>query len=196
VVMTMPERETRTAVEETRVASTLEAFEAMSAAAPEGWRVELIEGGIHIVPPANGQHEEFVNELSGQVRDHRRDLRAYTGIGLLLPGRTPSDRVIPDLVIAPRGSFDNEIEYQDVGAVLLVGEVTSNSTGDHDRSVKLCSYARAGIPCYLLVDRDKDTITLFTRPSGEQYREQHSVAISEKISLPEPLGFELDSGEF
>jgi Uma2 family endonuclease len=196
VVMTMHEHETRTAAEEARVASTDEAFEAMSAAAPEGWRVELIEGEIHVMPPANGQHEEFVSEMAGQVRDHRKDLRSYTGLGLRLSGLTPSDKVIPDLVIAPRGSFDNDAEYQGVEAVLLVGEVTSKSTGDNDRGRKLRAYARSGIPCYLLVDREKDTVTLLTRPSGERYLKQVSVAISEKLALPDPLGFALDTSEF
>jgi Uma2 family endonuclease len=194
--MTMHEHENRTAVDEARAESVEGAFEAMSAAAPEGWRVELVEGEIHVVPPANGQHEEFVSELSGQVRDHRRDLRSYTGIGLSLSGWIPSDKVIPDLVIAPRKSFDNDAEYQDVGAVLLVGEVTSKSTGDNDRRGKLRSYARANIPCYLLVDRDSGMVTLFTRPSEGRYLQQVSVPISEKLALPEPLGFELDTSEF
>jgi Uma2 family endonuclease len=74
--------------------------------------------------------------------------------------------------------------------------VTSKSTGDNDGVRKLRAYARSGIPCYLLVDREKDAVTLFTRPSGERYLKQVSVAISEKLALPDPLGFALDTSEF
>ncbi|MGO4427772.1 Uma2 family endonuclease, partial [Streptomyces sp. MCAF7] len=63
------------------VSSVEDAFVALSAAAPEGWRVELVEGRIHVAPPANGGHVEIVSELTGQVRDHRKGLGCYTGLG-------------------------------------------------------------------------------------------------------------------
>lgn len=94
-------------------ASVEQAFELFSAAAPEGWRVELVEGEIYVVPPANGEHEEIVSELSGQVRDHDKKLGRYTGIGLNVPGASETGHVIPDLVVAPKGSFDDEDEWHD-----------------------------------------------------------------------------------
>ncbi|MCP3822064.1 Uma2 family endonuclease [Streptomyces sp. A3M-1-3] len=196
MALTAPEREPRTDADENTASSVEEAFEALSAAAPEGWRVELIEGEIHVVPPANGEHEEIVSELSGQVRDHRRDLGRFTGVGLLVPGASPTGKVVPDLVIAPKGSFSDQLEYHDPGPVMLVGEVTSDSTADNDRGPKLRGYARAGIPFYLLVDREKGHVILYTEPSGERYTRDVGVEISKTITLPEPFGFDLDTGEF
>ncbi|WP_369688982.1 hypothetical protein [Streptomyces sp. Wb2n-11] len=72
--------------------SAAEAFDVFSAAAPEGWRVELIEGEIHVTPPADGEHEETVSEITGRARDHRKDLGRYTGIGLFLPGASKAAR--------------------------------------------------------------------------------------------------------
>lgn len=109
------------------------AFEVFSAAAPEGWRVELIEGDIHVTPPADGEHEEIVSELSGQVRDHRKDLGRCTGIGLFVPGASKTGKVEPDLVLAPKGGFADQEEYHDASPVLMVAEVASPSTGDNDR---------------------------------------------------------------
>jgi Uma2 family endonuclease len=175
-----------------------QAFDVFSAAAPEGWRVELIEGEIHVTPPANGEREEMVSEVTWQVaqRPKEQRLRTYTGIGLFLPGASLSGKIEPDVVIAPKGSFADQLEYHDPSSVLLVGEVTSNSTADNDRNKKIRGCARAGIPVYLLIDREAGTATLCTEPSGEDYASKVPYKLSETIPLPDPLGFDLDTSEF
>ncbi|MGW6529815.1 Uma2 family endonuclease [Streptomyces venezuelae] len=173
-----------------------EAFVWFNAVAPKGWRVELIEGEIHVTPPPNGEHEEIVSEINGQVRDHRKDLGRYTSIGLYVPGASLTGQVMPDLVLAPKGSFANEDKYHDPAAVLLVAEVTSRSTGDNDRHKKILGYARAGIPVYLLIDREAGNAVLYTEPAGEEYEHQEIFKLSKVVPLPEPLGFELDTSEF
>ncbi|MFF0555988.1 Uma2 family endonuclease [Streptomyces sp. NPDC004266] len=102
-------------------ASAQETFELFSALAPKGWRVELIEGEIYVVPPANGEHEKTVTEMVEQVIARRvdKELRNSTGIGLRLPGATGTVRVIPDLVTAPRDSFDDQQEWHAPEPVLL-----------------------------------------------------------------------------
>ncbi|WP_405723933.1 Uma2 family endonuclease [Streptomyces sp. NBC_01537] len=171
-------------------------FDRVSATVPEGWRVELIEGEIHVRPPVDSEHEEIISELTGQVRDHRKDLTRFTNIGLRIPGASMSGKVIPDVVIVPKRSYPFEVEYYDPSPVVLVAEVTSRSTGDRDRGAKLRGYARAGIPAYLLIDRAAGIVTLYTQPRGERYAIRAEVEISQVITLPEPLGFDLDTSEF
>ncbi|MFF3271621.1 Uma2 family endonuclease [Streptomyces chrestomyceticus] len=196
MALTVPEPEPWAAGERAP-ASAEEAFEALSAAAPKGWRVELIEGEIHVVPPPAGRHEEIVSELSGQVRDHRKDLGRYTNLGLSVPGSTSTGKVIPDLAVAPKGSFDDDIGFHDPSPVMLVVEVLSSSTAGNDRIKKLRGYARAGIPCYLLIDRAADLATLCAEPSGDQYLKVCEINLAEKvISLPDPLNFDLDTTQF
>ncbi|MDT0322902.1 Uma2 family endonuclease [Streptomyces millisiae] len=196
--MTMPEHETYTAADEAMAASAETAFEAFTAAAPLGWRVELIDEEIYVTPPANGDHESILAEIVRETTIHAKDqaLRMFTGVGLRLWGKDPGGRVIPDLVVAPKDSFRTFDEYHDPGPVVLVAEITSKSTGDKDRSVKLDAYARARIPHYLLVDREAETATLHSEPARNKYSRQVSVAFSEKLFLPEPLGFELDTALF
>lgn len=177
-------------------ASVQEAFELFSALAPKGWRVELIEGEICVVPPANGEHEEIVSELNGQVRDHDKRVGRYTGIGLSLPGTTDEMRVIPDLVIAPKGSFDDQQEWHAPDAVHLVAEVTSSSTASRDRVQKIRAYARAGIPLYLLIDREAGEAVVCSGPSGDDYAHKSSHKLGTVVPLPHPLGFDLDTGAF
>ncbi|WP_254407240.1 Uma2 family endonuclease [Streptomyces sp. GMY02] len=174
------------------------AFDVFSAAAPVGWRVELVEGEIHVAPPANGEHEEIVAEMTVQVTVRRKNpqMRSYCGIGLYVPGASVTGKVVPDLVIAPKGSFASASEYHDPAPVLLIAEVTSRSTGDNDRVKKIRGYARAGIPVYLLIDREADQAVLCTMPFGEDYKRKVPYKLSEPVPLPEPLGFELDTGEF
>ncbi|MGW6905926.1 Uma2 family endonuclease [Streptomyces sp. NPDC054940] len=172
------------------------AFERINAAAPRGWRVELIEGEIYVTPPANGEHEEVVSELSGQVRDHDKGVGRYTGIGLYVPGASDTGHVIPDLAIAPKGSFDDQEEWHEPTGVVLVAEVTSTSTADRDRDKKIHGYARAGIPVYLLIDREKAEVTVYSEPSGDEYTQNPKYKLGLAVPLPAPLGFELDTAEF
>ncbi|WP_371578720.1 Uma2 family endonuclease [Streptomyces sp. NBC_01314] len=179
-------------------ASVEQVFQLFSATAPRGWRVELIEGEICVRPPANGEHEEIVSELTEQVVDRRRDrsLRNYTGIGLNVPGASMTGHVVPDLAIAPKGTFDDKQEWHDPSAVLLVAEITSTSTGDRDRETKILGYARAGIPLYLLIDREEAEVTVFSEPSGERYAKAAKCKLGLVVPLPAPLGFDLDTAEF
>lgn len=103
---------------------------------------------------------------------------------------------MPDLVIAPKGSFADELEYHDPAPVLLVAEVTSRSTAENDRVKKIRGYARAAIPIYLLVDREANQAVLCTIPVGEDYKRKVPYKLSEKIPLPAPFGFDLDTAEF
>jgi Uma2 family endonuclease len=177
-------------------ASVEQVFELFSATAPKGWRVELIEGEICVTPPANGEHEEIVSELSGQIRDHDKGLGRYTGIGLDVPGASRTGRVVPDLVIAPKGSFSDREEWHDPSPVLLVAEVTSDSTAERDREQKIQGYARAGIPLYLLIDREAGEAVIHAEPSADEYAKSSRCKLGLAVSLPAPLGFELDTAEF
>ncbi|WP_395367473.1 Uma2 family endonuclease [Streptomyces sp. YH02] len=179
-------------------ASVQETFELFSALAPKGWRVELIEGEIYVVPPANGEHEAIVTEVVEQVIARRvdRELRNFTGIGLSLLGATDTVRVIPDLVIAPKGSFDDQQEWHAPDPVLLVAEVTSTSTAGRDRVQKIRAYARAGIPLYLLIDREAGEAVVCSEPSGDDYSHKSIHKLGTQVPLPAPLGFTLDTAEF
>ncbi|WP_129307861.1 Uma2 family endonuclease [Streptomyces sp. L2] len=181
---------------ETPGASVEQAFELFSAVAPRGWRVEQIEGEIYVTPPANGEHEEIVSELSGQVRDHDKGVGRYTGVGLNIPGASKTGHVIPDLVIAPKGSFHDQEEWHEPAGVVLVAEVTSDGTAERDREKKIVGYARAGIPLYLLIDREKAEVTVHSEPSGDAYTKSPSYKLGLAVPLPAPLGFELDTAEF
>ncbi|MFF3839842.1 Uma2 family endonuclease [Streptomyces sp. NPDC001930] len=187
-------------------------FELFSAQEPEGWRVELVEGEICVTGPGDGRHAETVAELRDRLYDGRSDpdrqsdpdgrsdpdrqIRGYTGIGLRVPGRGPDGRLVPDLTLAPKGSFRNELVWHAPDPVLLVAEVTSPSTARRDRVQKIRAYARGGIPLYLLIDREAGEAVVCSGPSGDDYGHKSVHKLGTQVPLPAPLGFTLDTAEF
>jgi Uma2 family endonuclease len=79
--------------------------------------------------------------------------------------------------------------------VAMVVEVTDARPGT-DRETEPRCYARGGIPLYLLVDREASSITLFSDPEKDEYRERCTRPFGKPITLPAPFGFGLDTADF
>jgi Uma2 family endonuclease len=177
-------------------------FELYSAQEPEGWRVELLEGEVCVTSVNDGQHATMVAELCDQVTDSDRTVGCYTGIGLRVPRGASGPagwaegRLLPDLVIAPRGGFRNGFVWQDPAPVVLVCEVTSPLTAHRDRVRKIRAYARAGIPLYLLIDREAAEAVVCSEPADDDYGHKSIHKLGTVVPLPHPLGFDLDTGAF
>ncbi|MER7991060.1 Uma2 family endonuclease [Streptomyces noursei] len=167
---------------------------------PEGFRAELVEGEIVVTPPPDGNHERFFSRLVRQVLQHAEtDMDVSGATGLLLPrgGRCPQNHVIPDATFAPvdLDLFRGAESWMPSDGVALVIEVTSRRA-ERDRVDKRHCYARAGIPLYLLADRDASTLTLFNEASGDDYAGQTTVPFGKPLPLPAPFSFDLDTAEF
>lgn len=77
-------------------------------------------------------------------------------------------------------------------------EVTSYDSDTHhcDRVEKARAYAEAAIPAYLLIDRDNVSILVHSNPDLEVgYRDIHVAMLGDKVTLPDPVGIELDTEE-
>ncbi len=96
----------------------------------------------------------------------------------------------------PKGTFDNKEEWHDASAVLMVVDVTSDSTAGNDRVKKIRGYARAAIPVHLLIDREAGEATVCSEPEGDDYARKSSYKHGRTVPLPDPLGFDLDTAEF
>jgi Uma2 family endonuclease len=170
----------------------LAAFFNVDLSLPEGYRAELIEGEIVVSPPPDGKHETFVLRLAKQInRQSAEELDVATHSSLITPG----GHFIPDAAIGPEDLFYDHGSWADPVGVVMTVEVTSTNP-NRDRDQKRRGYAAAGIPFYLLVDRTKGEVTLFSDPSGEDYREDVRVPFGKSIDLPAPFGFTLDTSIF
>ncbi|TDD88136.1 Uma2 family endonuclease [Actinomadura darangshiensis] len=178
----------------------LEGFLALDT--PQGFRAELIDGEIVVTPPPLGDHERCIAKIIRQViRYTATEFECACNKGLKLPGADgqPDNHVIPDITfISPEADpFHRAASWMPVAGdgIVMVVEVTSTRPGQ-DREAKRTGYARAGIPYYLLVDRDEERVVLFSGPDGKDYGHTDQVPIGKTLPLPEPFGIELDTAAF
>jgi Uma2 family endonuclease len=167
---------------------------------PEGFRAELIEGEIVVTPPPDGDHEDYTSLLAEQVFGKsavRMRISGNKGLRLSGGSRYPDDHVIPDLTIAPADQqvFRGAQSWMPSAGVAMVVEVTSTKPA-RDRVAKRHGYARAGIPLYLLVDRERSRVTLMSEPTEDDYALTRFVPFGQPLEIPAPFSFELDTTEF
>ncbi|MFD0684684.1 Uma2 family endonuclease [Actinomadura fibrosa] len=170
---------------------------------PKGFKAELLDGEIVVTPPPVGRHEKSISRLIAQVaQGTSAELDVACNMGLILPsgGDHPDDRVIPDATfgLAELDIFDDEESWVAPEGVAMVVEVTVKRAdlAERDRVAKRYGYARGGIPLYLLVDRERREVTLFSQPEDGDYRRSSGVSFGRALALPGPFGFELDTADF
>jgi len=167
---------------------------------PEGYRAELIDGEIVVTPPPDGNHQLDIWWVLDQIRRSSSTRMQDSGnSGLIVPSQEipGAGRVIPDAVVAPAelDVFRNAPSYMLPDGIELVLEVTS-SRPDLDRNARRRAYARAGIPLYLLVDREHRRVTLYSAPAHGDYSRTCTAVFGDKLELPKPFDFALDTASF
>ncbi|WP_394431127.1 Uma2 family endonuclease [Streptomyces sp. SGAir0957] len=162
--------------------------------APEGCKVEIIEGIVTLAPPPSEEHNdaaELLQRLLYQVVPEEYGI--YQTLGLL--AADAAGLYIPDLCIVPRTALRERRRVQAAEAELVV-EITSRSNANHDRIKKAHGYAKAGVRLYLLLDpwlKGRPTATLYGDPSHGTYRVLASVEYGEELPLPAPFEITLDT---
>lgn len=167
---------------------------------PDGYLAELIDGEIVVTPPPDGDHEDIIGLIVEQVFAKSRTRMNFAGVkGLIVPaaGAFGGERVIPDGTFAPARLrlFRGAEPWMKTAGVELVLEVTS-SRPEVDRDAKRRAYASAGIPLYLLVDRQRERVTLFRHPAGNDYSSTTEEAFGGSLEIPEPFAFTLETADF
>lgn len=171
-----------------------EEFEELARRAPELVRLEFIHGKVQVKPVPNGNHAEIVKWLQKLCMQHRPDLWLYPEQGLAIETYRKG-RARPDGVLAPDEHFAGAGEWAVPTGVLMTAEATSHDadTNRRDRVEKPDGYAAAGIPVYLLVDREACSVTVFTEPEKGTYRSATTRPFGAVVELPAPVGFTLDT---
>ncbi|MEU6373453.1 Uma2 family endonuclease [Streptomyces sp. NPDC046909] len=159
---------------------------------------EFIGGRIGVKKVTNGSHGEIAMWLVFQCKLARPDLTLYTTNQGLRVEAYRNGRARPDALLAPVGYFNGQGDWARPEGVLMAVEITSYDSDTHnrDRVEKPRAYAEAGIPVYLLIDRDNLSILVHSDPDLEDgYRDIHVVKLGGQVALPDPVGIDLDTEE-
>lgn len=160
-----------------------EEFEALLKEAPEGVRLELLDGEVYEMAPIGSGHAGLVSYLTKALERLYGD-RTIVSVQnpiLLNPFSIPQ----PDIaLLKPREDFYIQA-FPEPKDILLVVEV-AYTTKDLDGK-KLALYAQAGIPESWLVDGETGLLEVFREPRGGLYRLRRLVEPGEEVA-PEGLG--------
>jgi Uma2 family endonuclease len=159
-------------------------------------RDEILDGELVVSPVPSRWHERVCQRLFLSLNEfcEARGWDAMLRAEVELPPNR--DRVQPDLtVFRDADSLPDMDNLMPLDHVLLVAEVVSASSIKRDREIKPRLCGRAGVPLYLLIDRFTEPIslTILSKPGADGYAKTDTVAFGEKLHLPSPFEFTLDT---
>ncbi|WP_370945010.1 Uma2 family endonuclease [Amycolatopsis sp. cg5] len=166
---------------------------------PDGWRAEICEGEVTMVPPPGVEHNLIADlvhrALLGAVP---REWGVFQTLGVSVADLRKL--YVPDLVVMPVEALSRaDLDPVPASGAKLVVEIVSPANARVDRVEKLRAYAEAAVPLYLLIDRFDEhgpLVTVFSEPVAGHYREVNAALFGSLIELPEPIGLKLDTNDF
>lgn len=173
---------------------SIEEFEELARRAPEFVRLEFINGKVQVKPVPDGNHGEIVMWLLKRCMQQRPELALYPEQGLKVEAYRKG-RARPDGSLAPEENFVGQGEWAEPHGVLMTVEVTSRDrdTDRRDRIEKPGAYAAAGIPVYLLVDRESCSVVVHSEPEDGTYRSITTRPFGSVVEIPDPVGITLET---
>lgn len=168
---------------------------------PDGWRAEILDEGITLMPPPKLPHNLVADQVhKALVRGAPDNWGIFQGLGVQIVRL--NKLFIPDLVVVPLDVLTSRSDLPEpVSAehVLLAVEITSKSNANTDRKTKKWGYAHGPVPLYVLIDvfdEHEPTTTVFADPHNGEYRHTERIPFGESFTIPEPFSIEIDSARF
>ncbi|GAA3981237.1 Uma2 family endonuclease [Streptomyces plumbiresistens] len=173
---------------------SVEDFEELERRAPETVRLEYINGKLEVKAMPDGNHREIFMWLLRQCMLQRPELNLVPESGVKAEAYRKG-RARTDGTLARVDRFKGDGEWSDPDGSLMAVEITSHDrdTNRRDRIDKPIGYAAADIPVYLLIDRDNNTVTVFSEPKDGRYHQSASHPWGATVEIPAPVGITLDT---
>ncbi|MGW2698795.1 Uma2 family endonuclease [Streptomyces sp. NPDC001340] len=163
-------------------------------------RPEYVEGMAIVPPQPNDNHNDGAGELYFQFRAAGIRLAGFNnGYRAAHKNGSTMALVVPDFYVRRRRPSELDEAYSKahrgwypIDMLALVGEVTSTNH-ETDTGPKLRTYAAAGVPVYVLIDRHSKTAHCYTDPilpgddpTEAYYDTDTKVDLGEPLPLPAP----------
>ncbi|GAA2684904.1 Uma2 family endonuclease [Streptomyces aculeolatus] len=161
----------------------------------EGYRVEVVEGVVYMVPQRSVHWEIILEIIRALDRTFDGKIKVFSDVRIDFPGE--ENAFCPDVAklrddAKPDGM--GRWRHQDVE---FVAEVVSRGTGKNDYGPKKTAYALAGVPVYLIADPYQRKCHVYTEPGDGDYVKEVVVAFGAALDLKvTPLGFVLRTDRF
>ena len=156
----------------------------------DGHRYEIVDGSLHVAPPAPRWHDDLVGAVVTTLRSVAPPgWWVCDRLGVAVhEGTSEASNLVPDVaVLRPRSSGAT---WSDPADVALVVEVETPATRRYDRMLKPALYAEAGIRDYWRVERGPVSPVLHVYelgPGGFRLRERAEGAEPIKLDAPYPV---------
>ncbi|MER7691225.1 Uma2 family endonuclease [Streptomyces sp. NPDC097610] len=162
-------------------------------------RPEYVEGMAIVPPQPNHEHNHGAFELAVQFRSAGHLVGMGNGYRAARKDGTTTSLLIPDFYVLRREPTELDESYlrahrgwYPIDMIALVGEVTSTNH-ETDTGPKLRTYAAAGVPVYVLINRDTKTAHCYTDPilpgddpTKAYYDSETKVDLGDPLPLPAP----------
>lgn len=151
----------------------------------EGYRVELDDGELHVIPAPTTKHQEVLVRLWMELHQRKaKGLKVVPGVNLRLG---PMRILVPDIVVLRR---TEEVVNRAADTAMAV-EIVSRSGKFRDRKVKPMQYSEAGIPFYLRVELEPRLELFLYRREGSDYVEDARAGLGDRLEIAE-LGMTIE----
>ena len=129
---------------------------------------EVVDGVIHIMPPAKWKHSLVVQRLSDALRDQvdRHKVMVVTAQFGLIIRKKPLTSRVPDLAVFKIATIVERDGYIH-SAPQLVVEARSAGNTRREREEKVANYASLGIPEIWAINPDPRTIDVWYVDDGQ-----------------------------
>lgn len=162
--------------------------------APEGYKVEIVEGTIFMVPQRN-THWDITMDLIEQLRASYPRKRLTSDVRIDFPG--PLNGFACDIAGLADGTGHEGEGRPRAQDVEFVTEVLSRGTAANDYGPKKAAYAAAEVPVYLIVDPYTAKCHVHSLPKDGAYHVETTLDFGVDVDLTgTPVGLALATGEF
>ncbi|MFJ6126177.1 Uma2 family endonuclease [Streptomyces griseoviridis] len=174
--------EDRIAMADTNSPSLDEWFERLERMpVPEGFRVEIVGGSVHITPQRD-THWEIIRRTVRAVEDRfGMDVRVFSDVRIDFPGN--DNGFCPDVAKLRASAEKDERGRWSHEDVEFVAEVISQGTAANDYGPKKTVYAVAEVPVYLVVDPYQGRCYAHTDPKDGDYATRTRVDFGGGVDL-------------
>ncbi|MEV0092453.1 Uma2 family endonuclease [Streptomyces sp. NPDC050738] len=150
-------------------------------AVPEGYKVEVVEGAIHMTPQRD-VHWQIIRRIVRALEDkYGVDVKVTSDVRIDFPGHL--NGFAPDVAKLRDGAMKSAKGRWDHRDIEFVAEVISKDTAANDYGPKLAAYATAEVPVYLITDPYTGEWHLHTLPEGGKYRSTLSLHFGDPVDL-------------